>query len=60
MKINVTTELYSKLEGLREAVWFEDIPSPTCPEYVEHHNSITKILKHLDDIIDALEINEEE
>ena len=37
-----------KIERLREIVWGEDIPSPTIPEYREHHESITKILKFID------------
>ena len=40
--------LREKLEQLRELVWLEDIPSPTVPEYVEHHRSIQKILKFID------------
>jgi hypothetical protein len=40
--------LREKIEILREMVWLEDIPSPCCPEYVEHHESITKILKYID------------
>lgn len=34
---------------LRELVYNEDIPHPTIPEYIEHHNSIKKILKFIDD-----------
>lgn len=40
--------LKDKIETLREIVWLEDIPSPCCPEYVEHHESIAKILKYID------------
>lgn len=36
------------IEDLRELVWGEDIPSPTIPEYVEHHESIQKILNYID------------
>jgi hypothetical protein len=36
------------LQELRELVWGEDIASPTCPEYREHHESIQKILSHVD------------
>lgn len=38
-----------KVEDLRELVWGEDIPSPTCQEYVEHHCSIQKIMKFIDE-----------
>lgn len=40
---------------LRELVWFEDIASPTVPEYREHHESIQKILKAIDKLIDKSE-----
>lgn len=36
------------IEDLRDVVWLEDIPSPTVPEYVEHHESIQKILNYID------------
>mgnify|MGYP001018318548 CR=1 FL=1 len=41
-----------KLVALRELVWDMDIPSPTCPEYVEHHRDIQKILSEIDNIIE--------
>jgi hypothetical protein len=41
-------QLRNKIIALRELVWGEDIPSPTCPEYVEHHACIQKILKFID------------
>ena len=48
-----------KIELLRELVWGEDIPSPACPEYREHHESIQKILKFIDTELLAEEINVE-
>jgi len=41
--------LKEKIKRLRELVWGEDIPHPTIPEYKEHHESIKKILKFIDD-----------
>ena len=41
-------ELRAKVGKLREIVWLQDIPHPIVPEYVEHHASITKILKYID------------
>jgi hypothetical protein len=41
-------QLRNKITALRELVWGEDIASPTCPEYIEHHASIQKILKFID------------
>lgn len=38
-----------KMLKLRETVWFEDIESPTIPEYREHHESIQRILKYIDE-----------
>lgn len=42
-------DLKEKIEDLRYLVWLEDIPSPKCPEYIEHHESIQKILKFIDE-----------
>ena len=43
-------ENYKKIiEELRELVYMEDIPHPTIPEYREHHESIQKILKFIDE-----------
>lgn len=47
MKIT-NNELLKKLYDLRELVWGLDIPSPRCPEYVEHHDDIQKILQFID------------
>jgi hypothetical protein len=44
--------VFSKLSELRELVDNEDIPSPTVPEYIEHHESIQKILKFIDSMLD--------
>ncbi len=38
----------AKIRELRDLVWMEDIPSPRCPEYKEHHDSIQKILAFID------------
>jgi len=42
------------LEKVRILVWLQDIPSPTCPEYVEHHKSIQKILTLIDGELNKL------
>lgn len=44
-----------ELRELRDLVWGEDILRPTCPEYEEHHESISKILKAIDRLIDQAE-----
>jgi hypothetical protein len=47
----MTEPLRKRLEDLRWLVWEEDVPSPTTPEYREHHASILKILKRIDEIL---------
>lgn len=44
-------DILHKVEELRYIVWGEDIPHPTVPEYREHHESITKILGYIDDVL---------
>lgn len=46
------------LEEIRECVWLKDIPSPTVPEYIEHHESIQKILLFIDEQIEAVKLYE--
>lgn len=45
----------NELHNLRKFVWGEDIASSTVPEYVEHHESIQKILKAIDTLINRAE-----
>lgn len=40
-----------KIFNLRDLVYDMDIPSPTIPEYIEHHRDITKILEEIDLIL---------
>ena len=49
----MTREMRERLTELRELIWMEDIPSPTIREYEEHHESIQKILKAVDTLLDA-------
>ena len=48
-KAQEALEKQKKIFELRDLVWGEDIPSSTCPEYIEHHRSIQKILKFIDE-----------
>ena len=50
------------VKELRFQIWLRDIPSPTVPEYIEHHQSITEILKFTDDVLETIdrEIEEKE
>ena len=43
------SKILHTVEALRELVWGYDIPSPTTPEYREHHDSIQSILKFIDE-----------
>ena len=36
------------LDEIRYALWEIDIPSPTVPEYVEHHEQVQSVWKLLD------------
>lgn len=36
------------LDRIREEVWLHDIPSPTVPEYIEHHDAIQQIMLVID------------
>lgn len=40
MIIEILWEIYA-------FVWDRDIPSPPCPEYIEHHRDCTEILKFI-------------
>lgn len=35
----------TSLERIYDALWDVDIPSPTVPEYVEHHEEIQMLMK---------------
>lgn len=40
---------------IQEAVWGMDIPSPTVPEYVEHHKQMQELLALIDTKIKEIE-----
>jgi len=43
------------LEQIRYALWEIDIPSPTVPEYIEHHRDVQNVMKRIDAIRDKME-----
>lgn len=43
------------LENLRFQIWLRDIPSPTVPEYVEHHKSIQELLHVADSVLSQVD-----
>ena len=42
-------EVLNDLGDIRYALWEVDIPSPTIPEYVEHHEQIQKLIALVDE-----------
>ena len=45
-----TEVMLDLLGAIRYELWKVDIPSPTVPEYIEHHEQITKLIKFVDDM----------
>ena len=43
------------LAQIREALWGIDIPSPTVPEYIEHHMDVQEMMKRVDELRGELE-----
>ena len=39
--------IISILGDIRSEVWDRDIPSSTCPEYIEHHNDCVEIMNFI-------------
>jgi len=50
-QIERLNDIAADVEQLRNIVWSVDIPSPTVPEYVEHHENIQKILAFIDNML---------
>ena len=50
-----TGEAIGVLKLIKSKVWDYDIPSPTVPEYIEHHEACKDILKYIDSYIELLE-----
>ena len=44
--------IISILGDIRGVVWDRDIPSPTCPEYIEHHNDCIEIMNFISEKMD--------
>ena len=40
-------EIIKDFDDIMEALWDIDIPSPTVPEYVEHHEQIQDMMKYV-------------
>ena len=50
--------LRRKIQRLRDITWGEDIARSTVPEYIEHHESIQRILKYIDDELLSIPVEE--
>ena len=48
------------IHDIKEKVWEIDIPSPTIPEYVEHHEQVKSVLKVIYNWLTKLEEAENE
>lgn len=44
--------IISILGDIRAFVWDRDIPSPNCPEYIEHHNDCVEIMNYISENMD--------
>lgn len=42
------------LKAVRDLVWEVDIPSPTVPEYIEHHEQMQSIMRNIDILTDKI------
>lgn len=42
------------IDRILEALWEIDIPSPTVPEYVEHHQGVQAVIKRAKDLKEIL------
>jgi len=43
------------IDQILEALWEIDIPSPTVPEYIEHHQGVQAVMKRARDLKEILE-----
>lgn len=48
----VENEVIGDIGDIRVALWEIDIPSPTTPEHIEHHNQIMRMIALVDEKMD--------
>ena len=53
-KKELTERFTQVLQSIRDYVWDRDIPSPTVPEYVEHHRDCLEIMKYIESCMEEL------
>ena len=57
--IKKQTALYA-LRDIYKRLWDIDIPSPTVPEYVEHHEQIQELMQRTSEWIEKIQMLEED
>ena len=45
-------EVINDLDDILNVLWDIDIPSPTVPEYIEHHDQVQSVMKYVGKKID--------
>ena len=43
-----------ELERIRNRLWEIDIPSPTVPEYIEHHEQVQSVMQAVTESVDRI------
>ena len=51
-------EILQDLNEIYDKIWEVDIPSPTVPEYIEHHSEMKMLLRIVDEKIGKWEAKE--
>ena len=49
------TSAIEAIKAIKYGLWEVDIPSPSCPEYVEHHEQITELMGICDKRIEMIQ-----
>jgi len=47
-------QVITALQDINHALWEIDIPSPTVPEYIEHHEQIQRVMKLVSEKLEAI------
>lgn len=55
-----TGRVRSMLWDIYDLLWEIDIPSPTVPEYVEHHEDVQKVMTFVRKLLDDLDQEDED
>lgn len=47
-------QVITALQDINHALWEIDVPSPTVPEYIEHHEQIQRVMKLVNEKLGAI------